>query len=345
MSIDGKKLAATAVEQQTRLRDDAQKRLEFASAARAKADVWLADATAAYDRALSDSSADRENESLVDAAMRAAIRRDTAARDLDLVVRVHGENAATLADAEKNLAAAEAKLRLEEAYDGLLAVDGGEFQAWASADASAIVGGVTAIVGAIKSMREHINRHNDAVRKYHEAGGAPDIRPIDGSRHCGSLYYALHQNGGTLHAPNNPHALRYLCDPPSINSPFANPYETARQMVAYLLASLEQSEKNARAQLPLRGRGELLKAAEIFGSVRDRGAAARAFEEHERNSGAEREGRNITEHAARLSAASVAASRFPGWRARTESGAIVGPVETAPPIPEIDDEPDAVTVG
>ena len=42
-------------------------------------------------------------------------------------------------------------------------------------DAKTIVDGVTAIVGAVQSMRENIARHNAAVAKYHEAAVARTI--------------------------------------------------------------------------------------------------------------------------------------------------------------------------
>ena len=48
--------------------------LDGAAAARAKADLALSDANLSYDRALSESSADRENDALVAAAARTSVR-------------------------------------------------------------------------------------------------------------------------------------------------------------------------------------------------------------------------------------------------------------------------------
>ena len=342
-SIDSKALAETAVAQQTRLREDAKKRLDAAAAARAKADLWLADATAAYDKALSDSAADRSSDALLDAAARCAVRRDQAQRDLDVCTRVHGENAKALEDAERNLSQAQAALKLEQAWDALLVVDGGAFEARTMSDAKTFVDGVTAIVGAVRSMREHITTHNEAVRKYHEAGGDPNVRPRDGSAHTGAIYAALHRAGGTLHDPNNPHALRYLCDVPNRHdAPLANVYENTRQLVGYLLQSLEQADRNDRAQLPTRGRAELLAAAAAFGSSRDRSEAARKLEVHDRASGEERGHRAMVEHAARLSAKAVFETRYPPELPRREDGSVI---EAPPPVPALDAPPEDLTVG
>lgn len=331
-------LASAACAAQGRLRKDVHARFDAAADALERADRAHSEAVRAHDDAMAKSAAARADDTLADQAARAAVRRDHARRDLEQLAEAHEQLRGELAAAKSNYDAAGRAEERERLWEKLAP---GKFLNAAREDALAIVGAVLTLLEAVPRIRQRIAKENELVAQFHAVGGALDFRPRDGTAQAGALFEQLLADGGCLHV-RQPHQLRYICDVPGTSSPLRSRFESVRQLVGFLIGSLEQAHTNAVAGIPDRGVPELKRVAEVFLASRERVEASERIDALDAALDDAREAAARRAHELRLAAQTQRemGARQNRGRGHRADGSVIQPPEPLEP-PDVPD----VTVG